>query len=123
MRVTGVYNAEGTLRGEITYMINKLRGRGACALCDITHGWNPLGKQSWRERCADSPLEVTLLHLEELSAEQREAMGRAPAFIARRQDRWVSVMSEAEIIECAGDPDELLLRLERVVSALNEARS
>jgi len=33
----GIYNAEGTLLGELKYLFMKLSGRGSCALCDITH--------------------------------------------------------------------------------------
>jgi hypothetical protein len=37
-RLIGVYNAEGSLRGELAYLLGKLTGRAHCALCDITHG-------------------------------------------------------------------------------------
>ena len=38
VRFVGVYNAEGTLRGEVAYWIGARLGLGHCALCDITHG-------------------------------------------------------------------------------------
>jgi hypothetical protein len=39
MKFVGIYNADGTILGEISYVAKKLAGRGSCALCDITHGW------------------------------------------------------------------------------------
>jgi hypothetical protein len=34
-RLTGVYNARGTLAGEFVYVLGKLSGRAHCGLCDI----------------------------------------------------------------------------------------
>ena len=33
----GVYNADGGLVGEATYLVGHLLGRTQCALCDVTH--------------------------------------------------------------------------------------
>ena len=37
-RLVGVYDADGTLRGELTYWVGARLGRAHCSLCDITHG-------------------------------------------------------------------------------------
>lgn len=37
-RVIGIYDADGSLRGELRYVTLHLLGRAECALCDITHG-------------------------------------------------------------------------------------
>jgi len=34
----GIYNADGSLLGEVSYVLAKYTGRGHCELCDITHG-------------------------------------------------------------------------------------
>ena len=36
--LTGVYQADGSLSGELRYVVGKLLGSAHCALCDITHG-------------------------------------------------------------------------------------
>jgi hypothetical protein len=38
VRLVGVYDADGTPRGEIAYWVGARLGRTHCALCDITHG-------------------------------------------------------------------------------------
>jgi hypothetical protein len=38
VRLVGVYDADGTLRGEVTYWVGARLGRRHCSLCDITHG-------------------------------------------------------------------------------------
>ena len=38
IRLVGVYDADGTVRGELAYWVGARLGRTHCALCDITHG-------------------------------------------------------------------------------------
>ena len=37
-RLVGVYNARGTVSGELAYFIGARLGRAHCALCEVTHG-------------------------------------------------------------------------------------
>ena len=36
-RLIGVYDADGSLVGELRYALRKVTGRGHCSLCDLTH--------------------------------------------------------------------------------------
>jgi len=38
VRLVGVYDADSTLRGEISYWVGVRLGRRHCSPCDITHG-------------------------------------------------------------------------------------
>lgn len=49
-KLYAIYDADGTLLGELSYLKDKCLGKAECALCDLSHGWNPLGKASWRQR-------------------------------------------------------------------------
>jgi hypothetical protein len=40
-RLVGVYNADGTLLGEVRYFVAARLGRAHCPLCDITRSGNP----------------------------------------------------------------------------------
>ena len=111
-RVVGIYNAEGSLSGELRYIAKKLIGRGSCALCDLTHGWSPKMKSSWREACAQSSVEMILLHLDELSAPQRAASSEAPVIIHERDGVWRVLMSAEEIARFSGDAEGLLREIE-----------
>ncbi|MDM4718114.1 hypothetical protein QTQ03_00335 [Micromonospora sp. WMMA1363] len=81
-RLVGVYHADGGLRGELTYLIGKLRGTTECALCDITH--RGLGrKREWREFVPTLGVPVHLVHLNERNADIRAASeGRTPCLLA-----------------------------------------
>ena len=51
VRLIGVYDANGTLRGEIAYWIGARLGRRHCSLCEVTHGLFAV-KGDWK-RCRD----------------------------------------------------------------------
>ena len=106
----GIYNADGTILGEISYAAKKLFGRGSCALCDITHGWTGR-RRDFDTTCNSAGIEWTLLHRDEATPEQLAAAGPLPAVLAERQGTWKLVLGPSELDECDGDPDALVARL------------
>ncbi len=110
--LVGIFDADGGLRGELRYVIDKLAGRGHCALCDITHGFNPLGKRSWKDACAAASLSVELLHRDEASPEQLAAADRLPVVLTGDGASWRILVPEEELSDCKGSPAELLKLIE-----------
>lgn len=107
----GIYGADGGLSGEVRYAFGKLLGRGKCALCDITHGWNPMGSRSWKQACATSDVELELVHRNEATAEQLAAVTGLPSIIRQRDAQWSEVLTTAEIAQYVGAPAQFLERL------------
>ena len=68
----GVYHADGGLLGELRYVLGKARGTAHCALCDITHG-SVRRKPEWDSACADFPIPIRLVHLNERTAAEVDA--------------------------------------------------
>ena len=110
MRYVGIYNADGTVLGEIAYVLAKYTGRGHCELCDITHG-ALRRKPEWDAACARAGVHVELLHRDEADVDQLSAAGDLPAVIAHRDGAWVRVMGPAELAACNGDPDRFVAHL------------
>lgn len=108
----GIYNADGTLLGELTYVVRKYSGRGHCELCDITHG-TVRRKPGWDAACTRAGLEIELLHRDEADADQLAAAGDLPAVVAEHDGKWVLVMGPADLAACNGDPEEFVTRLLR----------
>ena len=50
-RIVGVYDADGTWRGEVAYWIGARLGRAYCALCEITH--SPFREKTRWKECAE----------------------------------------------------------------------
>ena len=106
----GIYNADGTILGEIAYVARKLAGRGTCSLCDITHGWTGR-RRDFDATCSAAGIEWTLLHRNEASPEQLLAAGPLPAVVAWRDGTWTLVLGPDELDECDGNPVALVARL------------
>ena len=111
-KVVGVYNAEGSLKGELSYILKKLIGLGSCGLCDLTHGWQPIMKRSWQKACSQSVIDITLLHLNELNDNQRAVVKSPPVILQEAQGQWLILMTADEIQQFKGQPQALLAEVE-----------
>ena len=94
--LVGVYDADGGIRGELAYVLGKLRGTRHCALCDVTH--SPIRrKREWDELIARLGVQFELLHLNECSAEVRSLLQPAPFVAARIDGELLVVLTAAEL--------------------------
>lgn len=115
--VVGIYNADGTIGGELAYAFSKLARRGSCELCDVTHGWNPLGKRSWKAAVDQSDLNFTFIHRDEALPEQLAAAGQLPAVVMSSDDGWRVIMTSSEFRDFKSDPGALVAETERRAAA------
>ena len=107
-QIVGIYNADGGWKGELRYALGLISGGEHCALCDITHGWNPLGRRDWKKACSAAPFKLQLIHRDQASSAQREAAGALPVVMAGGGDTWRVLVDADELVACAGAPDRLL---------------
>ena len=64
-RLVGLYNADGTLGGEVVCWIGAHLGRRHCSLCDITHG--SVGQRpEWKSSLAGLPVRFDTYHRDDL---------------------------------------------------------
>ena len=112
-KFVGLYNADGSLMGELRYACAKLTKATSCSLCDLTHGWNPFGKSSWKRACRDFEVEIDLLHRDEALEVQLSAVDGLPAIIRLDGDNWVQVLDSEQITSYSDSPRELLAVLQQ----------
>jgi len=116
-RLVGVYDAEGSLRGELAYALGKLAGRAHCALCDITHGViRPRRSfETWRDSL---PVPFELVHLDERSDDIVAAStGRVPCVVARTASGVTLLLAPDDLEACAGDVERMAEAIARAVDA------
>ncbi len=118
VRLVGVYNAEGTLLGEVSYWIGARFGWAHCSLCDITHGLFS-ERADWRACRATLPLPFVTFHLNDQPAAVRAALqGTAPAVVAEVDDGTVVVLlGPTELEACAASPTRLIEAIERALTS------
>lgn len=116
VRFVGVYNAEGTLRGELSYWFGRRRGTAHCALCDITHG-SVRERADWKACRADLGVDFDTYHLDD----QPEAIraltsGTAPVVVAETSVGHLMLLGPDELEACGAAPAALAERLRVAVA-------
>lgn len=101
--LVGVYDADGSLLGELAYAWGKVRGTRHCGLCDITHAL-VRRRPAWDAMAARLPVPVRLLHLDEPDAPLRAVVAAtgAPVLLARRGEEWTTLVDAAGLDAMAG---------------------
>jgi hypothetical protein len=112
VRLIGVYNAEGSLRGEVAYWLGARLGRAHCALCDVTHGAFRQ-KAGWRQCRAGLPVPFDTYHLDDRPAALTQFP--APAVFAETPGGMVLLLGPEPLERCEGSPQRLLEALESAV--------
>ena len=117
-RLIGVYDADGTLRGEIAYWIGARLGRRHCSLCDVTHGAFT-EKSDWKRCRTALPVPFDTYHRNDQPDEVRRATGdHAPVVVAETAEEILVLLDDAQISAAGGDPDHLITAIERAVESL-----
>ena len=107
----GIYNADGTLLGELAYVLRKYTGRGHCELCDITHGMFTK-KSQWQVCEARLPVPFATFHRNDQPADVRACIGtHLPAVVARTDGGVIMFATPDELESCNGNPETLLALL------------
>lgn len=104
VELVGVYDADGGIRGEVSYVIGHLLHRRECALCDITHTWRR--KPAWDAMVARLGVPVTLRHRNEVDAALSAALDAVtlPVVLGRTADGpWRPVLTRDELRSADGE--------------------
>lgn len=113
IRLVGVYDADGTLRGELSYWVGARLGRRHCSLCEITHR-SVRQRPEWKACAADLPVPFDTYHRnDQPQAVRAAAAGQAPVIVAETETGHVVLLTPAEIEACNGSIDQLVEAIEQ----------
>ena len=113
-----IYDADGSFMGEVRYLRDKCLGKAECALCDLSHGWNPLGRSDWRRR-KGAAASLNWLHRDELSDHvAAQVEGQLPCVAVDRSGEIEIVIGRKALRGCEGDFSVFEYLLEQTVRAL-----
>ena len=118
VRLVGVYDAEGTLRGELAYWVGARLGRAHCSLCDITHGLLT-ERSDWRDCRRGLPVPFDTYHRDDQPEEVRAAVeGLGPVVVAETATGIVPLLGPHELEACDGSPARLVAEVELRLAAV-----
>ena len=117
-KLIGVFDADATLWGEMSYWIGARFGVRHCGLCDITHSLFR-EKSQWRQCQSklehDLHIEFETFHRNDQPDDVRACIdGDYPAVVMRGDDGKVSMfMSAGEIEACGVSPEQFVAEISR----------
>ena len=110
-----IYNAEGSIKGELKYLYEKYFKDIKCSMCDITHGVFTQ-KKKWGNNCSASHLNIKCLHLDELTKDIKDlVINEAPCVVAQVNSTNKIVINNKELANMGGDVDSFFSHLYKVV--------
>ena len=118
VRLVGVYDADSTPRGEVSYWVGARLGRRHCSLCEITHG-SVRQRPEWKTCQAGLPVPFDTYHRNDQPGPIRAAAdGQAPVVIAETDTGHVVLLAAAELDACSGSIERLVEVIERSALSL-----
>jgi hypothetical protein len=102
LRLVGVYDAEGTLRGELSYWVGARLGRAHCSLCDLTHG-TFRERSDWKDCRDELPVPFETYHRDDQPTAVRDvAEGSLPVVVAETTVGMILLLGPEELQACGG---------------------
>ncbi len=115
--IIGVYDADGSLRGELAYALGILRGKPHCALCDMTHS-GVRRRKGFAELGARLGVPFSLIHRDERSPDVLAFTAeRTPLVIGRTDDGLVDLLVAEDLAHIETSADALFDALQAVIEA------
>ncbi len=114
-RLVGVYDADGTLRGELAYWVGARLGRTHCSLCEITHGL-VRERSDWKSCKEGIAVPFDTFHRNDQPSSVRTATAdTAPVVVAETRTGITVLLGPTELDSCGGSVDLLVELLEAAV--------
>jgi hypothetical protein len=117
-RLTFVYDADGTLAGEVKYWVGTLFGAAHCSLCDLTHSrW---GRRSDFLDCAERiGLPIEYRHRNDVEPEIARLVPAWPAVVGHAEDGAQVLLGAEVLADLHGD----VAQFERLLRGVLDQRS
>ena len=114
-RLIGVYDADGTLRGELAYWVGARLGRTHCSLCEITHGL-VRERSDWKSCKEGIAVPFDTYHRNDQPSSVRSATGdTAPVVVAETTSGITLLLGPKELDACGGSVEQLIELIEAAV--------
>jgi hypothetical protein len=99
----GVYDADSTLIGEVSYWIGARLGRTHCSLCELTHGLFTQ-KNEWKECTKELSVPFTTFHRNDAPDDVIAALnGSFPAVLQRTTNGLTIILTNQALESFSGN--------------------
>ena len=107
-----IYNAEGSIIGELKYLLLKYFYGFKCSMCEITHN-SFLEKKEWRKLVSNSSYIIKAVHLDEQPDDLYQfSNGKAPCVVAKSNKSFKFIFTNDELKSFGGDVQQFFNKLD-----------
>lgn len=118
LKIYCIYNANGSLFGEISYLWKKYTSKVKCSLCNITHN-TFFEKLEWKKNVQKLKISLETIHLNERSSNLMNITNsKAPCVILKNKDKYTILVNDTELDKMAGDVNSFFKVLNKRINQL-----
>ena len=115
LELIGIYDADSTLVGEISYWIAARLGKKHCSLCDITHGVFTV-KSEWKACAASIPVPFLTFHRNDAPSDiLAVAIDNFPIVLARYSHGLEVIFTKQQLEEFEGNTTMFQAALHQII--------
>jgi hypothetical protein len=116
----GIYDADSTIIGELSYWVGARLGKRHCSLCDITHGLFTQ-RREWRKCRTDIGVPFVTFHRNDAPRDAIDAAGGSyPCVLLRRSSHLEVVLGPDDLDKLDGSPHALVDILNQYIATDTE---
>ena len=107
-----IYNAEGSIIGELKYLLLKYFYGFKCSMCEITHN-SFSEKKEWRKLVSNSSYIIKAVHLDEQPDDLYQfSIGKAPCVVGENSKGFKLIFTSDELNSFKGDVQQFFNKLD-----------
>lgn len=92
-----IYNANGSLSGELVYFFKKYFFGVKCSMCDITHNFIT-EKKEWKDKINQTNINLKTVHLDEQKSDlYKFSFGNTPCVISEGKEGFELIFTSTDL--------------------------
>ena len=113
-----IYNANGSLSGEIAYFFKKYFYGLKCSMCEITHNFIS-EKKEWKDRRIQTKINLRTVHLDEQNNDLYNfSYGNTPCVIGESEKGFKLIFTTTELDNLNGNVELFFKSLEEKINEM-----
>ena len=113
-----IYNANGSLSGEIEYFFKKYFYGLKCSMCEITHNFIS-EKKDWRNKLSQTKINLKTVHLDEQNNDlYKFSYGNTPCVVGKSKRGFKLIFSDKDLDNFDGDVELFFKSLENKINKM-----
>ncbi len=113
-----IYNANGSISGEIKYFLKKYFYGLKCSMCEITHNFVS-EKKEWRNKLNQTKINLNTIHLDEQKNDlYKFTYGNTPCVVSETGEGFKFIFSNTDLNNFNGDVELFFSSLENKINKM-----